>query len=242
MRFESIIQHAPLALAGALMVLCSCGKAPQPDTPAETAAAPAPTPAPTPSASPDPRPVIVAFGDSLTAGFGADPGQSYPDFLQRDLDRAGYRYRVVNQGVSGDTTSGGLTRVEQAVAIKPAIVIVELGGNDGLRGIPVQNIRENLAAILSQLKPSGARILLADMTLPPNYGEEYVRSFQQVYADLARQDRVPSFVFPFRDLYVKRLLQPDGIHATAAGNALVADAVMRALRPLLVRENPQRRG
>src|ERR1700683_421463 len=127
----------------------------------------------------DNRPVIVCFGDSLTAGCGLDAGQSYPDLLQRELDRRGYKYRVENLGVSGDTTQDGLARVSMALALKPAIVILELGANDGLRGQPVTGIERNLAQIIEAFQKADAfqkakvRVLLAGITLPPNYGPDY---------------------------------------------------------------------
>src|SRR5271156_1330901 len=135
----------------------------------------------------DTRPAIVAFGDSLTAGFGAEPGNSYPDFLQKDLDGAGLRWRVINAGVSGDTTTDGVSRLSEVMAEKPRIVIVEFGGNDGLRGLPLETTRSNLASILATITNPGAKVVLAGMTLPPNYGPEYIRSFEQIYRDLAKQ-------------------------------------------------------
>ena len=127
------------------------------------------------SAKPNARPVIVAFGDSLTAGFGVEPGLSYPDYLQKEIDQRGLHWQVVNQGTSGDTTTDGLNRVGDVIAAKPAIVIVEFGGNDGLRGLPLATTRANLDRIISQLKSAGIRVVLAGMTLPPNYGPEYIR-------------------------------------------------------------------
>ena len=130
-------------------------------------------------------PVIVAFGDSLTAGYGAGPGHSYPDYLQRDLDAAGYHYRIVNLGITGNTTKDALARVHDVLAQRPAVTIVAIGGNDGLRGIPVTDIRANLDAILSMLQRSGTRVLIGGIELPPNYGAQYVQSFNAVYPALA---------------------------------------------------------
>jgi len=192
------------------------------------------SPMPAASQKSDPRPAVVAFGDSLSAGFGADPGKSYPDFLQKEIDARGYEYHVVNAGVSGDTTTDGLERVGTVAVLKPAVVIVEFGGNDGLRGLPVGTTRDNLEQIIVALQKTGAKVVLAGMTLPPNYGPDYIRSFETVYRDLARQYRLP--LLPFLLLGVgghPDLMQRDGIHPTAEGNRIVARNVMRVLEPLL---------
>jgi acyl-CoA thioesterase-1 len=181
----------------------------------------------------DTRPVIAAFGDSISAGFGVEPGKSYPDDLQRLIDAAGFRYRVVNLGVSGDTTTDGLERLPAVLAIHPAIVILEFGGNDGLRGLPVASARQNLAAIVEGLQKAGARILLAGMTLPRNYGPEYIQSFEQMYVDLSKQYRLTRVPFLLEGVGGHAdLTQPDGIHPTAEGAAIVAHTVMKYLQPL----------
>ncbi len=178
--------------------------------------------------------MIAAFGNSLTAGFGADPGQSYPDFLQKDLDQRGARYHVVNCGVSGDTTTDGLERVQTVMALKPAIVILEFGGNDGLRGLPVETTRANLDQIIVALKKSGAKVVLAGMTLPPNYGPEYIHSFEAVYKDLAKKYRLALIPFLLRGVGGNpALMQRDGIHPTGEGNRTVAKNVMDVLEALL---------
>jgi acyl-CoA thioesterase-1 len=184
--------------------------------------------------APDSRPVIVAFGDSLSAGFGADPGKSYPDFLQKEVDRKGYRYRLVNAGNSGDTTTDGAERVNTVTVLKPAIVILEFGGNDGLRGLPVSTTRANLELMIVALRKAGAKVVLAGMTLPPNYGPEYIRSFEAVYKDLAREYHLPLIPFLLRGVGGNpSLMQRDGIHPTAEGNRIVAQNVMQSLEPLL---------
>ena len=185
----------------------------------------------------DARPRIVVFGDSLSAGFGADPGQSFPDYLQKDLDQLGYRYRVVNQGVSGDTTADGLARIEDAVEQKPAVAILELGGNDGLRGLPVESTKANLEGMIERLEKAGCKILLAGMTLPPNYGPEYIKQFQEMYRDLAKDHHLPLIPFLLADLVYQSpklgLIQRDGIHPTAKGNEIVARTVLKKLTPML---------
>ncbi len=193
-----------------------------------------PQPAATPSA--DARPVIAAFGDSLSFGQGLDPGRPYPDVLQRLIDSAGYRYRMVNMGVSGDTTSDGVERLPSVLALHPAIVILEFGANDGLRGQPVSSVKANLAVIIEALQKAGVRVVLAGMTLPRNYGPEYIQSFDRLYVDLA--DRYKLVRIPFFLDGVgghADLTQPDGLHPTARGTEIVAHTVMKYLQPLLAK-------
>lgn len=214
-----------------LLALIGCGEQKTADAPhAEPPRQSAPTPAP----APDPRPIIAAFGDSLTAGYGVEAGYSYPDFLQKDLDQAGCHYRVVNLGISGDTTSGGLARIDNVTEIKPAIVILELGGNDGLRGLPLSSTRSNLEQMIVGLKKSGAKVLLAGITLPPNYGPDYIKQFETIYKDLAAKYKLPLIPFLFQGVAgVPGMMQGDGIHATAKGNEVVAKLVTEKLKPLL---------
>ena len=182
----------------------------------------------------DARPLIVCFGDSLTAGYGADDGQSYPDFLQKALDAEGYRYRVVNEGISGNTTKDGVDRLAQVVAMKPDVVVLEFGGNDGLRGLKVQTTRTNLSTMIAGLKKSGAKVVLAGITLPPDYGADYVNSFTASYPTLARQYNVPVLPFLLKDVYgVPGMMQADNTHATDKGNEMVARNVLPLVEPLL---------
>jgi acyl-CoA thioesterase-1 len=187
-----------------------------------------------PTTSADHRPVIVCFGDSLTAGFGTNPGESYPDVLQRTLDSSGYPYRVVNSGVSGNTTKDGLNRIDHVLSLHPALVVVEFGGNDGLRGLPVSDTRNNLDAILQRLVASKTEIALAGITLPPDYGADYIRSFEAMYTDLARKYHVPLLPFLLKGVFgVDGMMQPDRTHATAQGNKVVAANVFTLIRPML---------
>ncbi len=182
----------------------------------------------------DRRPVLVCFGDSLTAGLGTGPGQSYPDFLQADLDRLHLRYRVDNQGVSGDTTKDGVERLPDVLALHPAVVVVEFGGNDGLRGLPIADTRANLDRIVTALQRSGAKVALAGITLPPDYGPDYIHQFDQTYTLLARKYRVPMIPFLLQNVYgVPGMMQRDRTHATAAGNKIVARNVLALVLPLL---------
>jgi acyl-CoA thioesterase-1 len=214
--------------------LAGCGdqSAVQSSTPAPDAS-PATHAAPIPPIS-DTRPVIAAFGDSLSAGFGVEPGQSYPDDLQRLLDAAGYRYRVVNLGVSGDTTTDGAERLPVLLAAHPSVVILEFGGNDGLRGLPVAAARQNMENMIEAIKKSGAAVLLAGMTLPRNYGPEYIQSFERMYSDLANRYKLARIPFLLEGVGGHPdLTQADGIHPTAEGARIVASSVMKYLEPLL---------
>jgi len=200
---------------------------------------PAPRPGSEPKAHPQPadaRPLIVAFGDSLTAGFNVDPGESYPDYLQQMLDAHGYRYRVVNAGISGDTTGGGLDRVDSILAMKPVLAILALGGNDGLRGLPLERTRANLDAIVDKLAAAGVVTVSAGITLPRNYGPDYIAGFEKIYRDLAERRRLPFIPFLLEGVAgVPGLMQGDGIHPTAEGNRRVAESVFKTIQPLLDR-------
>lgn len=211
------------------LLLAGCSKEEKPA--AEAAAAPGPVAKPAPV---DARPVIVAFGDSLTAGYGLDPGLSYADFLQKEIDRKGYQFRVVNQGISGDTTDGGVSRLEAALLLKPAIVILELGANDGLRGLPVAATRANLTAMVDGFQKAGARVLLAGMTLPRNYGADYIGDFEQIFRDLKREKKLAIIPFFLEGVATQpELMQRDGMHPTAEGCRKVALHVMKYLEPML---------
>jgi acyl-CoA thioesterase-1 len=170
----------------------------------------------------------------LTAGPGVDLGQSYPDYLQSDLDRLHFRYRVDNQGISGNTTKDGVERLPDVLALHPAVVVVEFGGNDGLRGLPIADTRANLDRIVATLQHSGSHVALAGITLPPDYGPDYIRQFNQTYTLLARKYRVPMLPFLLQDVYgVPGMMQRDRTHATANGNQVVARNVLALVLPLL---------
>jgi acyl-CoA thioesterase-1 len=182
----------------------------------------------------DTRPRIVAFGDSLTAGLGVAPDESYPAQLQRRLDALNYRYRVVNAGVSGDTTAGGLRRVPWVLSSKPDLVILELGGNDGLRGLGLDQTRDNLEEIIRRLQQAGVQIVLAGMKLPPNYGKEYTAGFEAIYPALAERYRLPLIPFFLEGVAASVTLnQADGIHPTREGYRVIVDQLLKTLRPIL---------
>ena len=181
-------------------------------------------------------PIILAFGDSLTFGSGVDRKLSYPSQLQDELDRRGYAYRVVNSGISGDTTSGGVARLNTALALEPDIVILELGGNDGLRGVPVEVARDNLRTMIASFKEIGSRVILAGMTLPLNYGPDYIREFESIYVDLSEEldvVRIPFFLEGLIEEY-ERYMQPDGIHPTGEGYTIVVATVVNTIEPFLL--------
>lgn len=217
-----------------------CKKNASPSTDTPKTEAPVPSPATSSATAPVPadrRPVIVAFGDSLTAGYGADPGKSYPDYLQKDLDQAGYHYHVVNAGISGNTTKDGVDRLQDVLALKPEVAIVAFGGNDGLRGLPPSATQANLDQIIHTLKDAGASVVLGGITLPPNYGPVYIKQFDDIYAQAAKKYRLPWTPFLLRDVYgVPGRMQEDGMHATAEGNEQVAKNLLPLVKPLLKKE------
>jgi len=181
-------------------------------------------------AAADNRPVVACFGDSLTAGQGLDSGQSYPDVLQRLLDRRGYRYRVANLGVSGETSEDGTARLSMVVAEKPAVVVLEFGANDGLRGQPVAHTEQNLAGMIEQLQKAGARVVLAGITLPPNYGPVYIQRFDAMYRSLAARYRLKLIPFLLAGVAGNPgLMQRDGLHPNVEGTKIVAATVAQAL-------------
>ncbi len=182
----------------------------------------------------DARPLIVAFGDSLTKGSGVDPAQNYPAKLQARIDAAGYSYRVVNAGVAGDISSQGLSRTASVAALNPTIVIVEFGANDGLRGVPVETTRQNLESIIVQLQTAGARVVLAGMEVPPNYGPQYTRAFREIFRSLSEDLEIPLIPFFLEGVGGHpELNQDDGIHPTAEGYDRIVDNVWKVLEPLL---------
>jgi acyl-CoA thioesterase I len=182
----------------------------------------------------DNRPRIVAFGDSLTAGLGVAADETYPAELQRRLDALGLRYRVINAGVSGETTAGGLRRVPWVLRSNPEIVILELGANDGLRGLRVNETQANLEQIIQQLQRSGVQVILAGMKLPPNYGNDYLSGFERIYPELAARYRLPLIPFFLEGVAASNSLnQADGIHPTAQGYRMIVEAMLRVIQPVL---------
>jgi acyl-CoA thioesterase I len=188
-----------------------------------------------PAAAAD-RPVLVCFGDSITAGYGLQQDQAYSAALQRKLDAAGYHYKVVNEGTSGATTKDAVASVSGVLRQQPQAVIVEFGGNDGLRGLPIEATRRNLDAVLTELEGAHVKVLLAGITLPPNYGEDYIRAFERVFRDLAAKHHTAFVPMLYKDLVnVPGTIQGDGIHPTAKGSEIIADTLMPVLKLLLAK-------
>lgn len=179
-------------------------------------------------------PKIVILGDSLTAGLGLEPEQSFPSLLQDRLDAAGYRYQVVNAGVSGDTSAGGRRRLDWALEGDVRVLVLELGANDGLRGLPVEDMKKNLGEIIERAQQRGIAVVLAGMEAPPNYGAQYTAEFRQAFRDLATQYNVPLIPFLLDGVAgIRELNRGDGIHPNAEGARIVARTVWAALEPVL---------
>lgn len=193
-----------------------------------------PDAAPPPSRTEDARPKIVFLGDSLTAGLGLVDTQSYPGLLQQRMDDEGFAFEVVNAGVSGDTSAGGLRRLDWVLQEDVRVLVVALGANDGLRGLSVQDMKRNLAQIIETARAKGVLVILAGMEAPPNYGAEYAASFRQAYRELALQYRILFVPFLLDKVAGQAALnQGDGIHPNPQGAAIVADTVWNVLKPVL---------
>ena len=226
---------APALAAAVLLACAACAAAP--DTPAATARAVVPGPAgaarleaPPPSA----RPRVVVLGDSLTAGLGLPVEEAYPAVLQRRVDAQGYDFDVVSAGVSGDTTAGGLSRLDWSLDGDVKVLVVALGGNDGLRGLPVAEVKRNISAIVREATRRKIAVLLAGMEAPPNLGPHYTSRFRQAFRDVADEYDVAFVPFLLEGVAgIEDLNQADGIHPTAAGARIIADTVWPALEPLL---------
>ncbi|MDR3427187.1 MULTISPECIES: arylesterase [Silvimonas] len=182
-----------------------------------------------------PAPVILVFGDSLSAGYGLAADQAWPSLLQRDLAGTSKQYRVVNASVSGETTAGGLTRFPAALkAHQPKLVVLELGANDGLRGLPLDVAQHNLARMIELAQASGAKVHLVGMQLPPNFGPDYTQQFANMYSTLAKKYRTGLTPFLLAPVVMHpEMFQADQLHPTAAGQPLLAKQIQKDLAPLL---------
>jgi acyl-CoA thioesterase I len=227
--------------AGVLFVLAACaaavacsGSPGESSAPAEAASPPAVSPA-TPLAAKAERPRVVCLGDSLTAGLGlASTDQAYPALLEGRLKAAGFDYQVINAGVSGDTSAGGLRRLEWSLQGDVRVLIVALGANDGLRGLPPSELQSNLDTIASTAQKRHVRVLLLGMEAPPNFGAAYTRDFRAVYRRVAADRHVPLIPFFLQGVAgIGKLNQADGIHPTAEGQRRIADTIWRDLEPIV---------
>lgn len=229
------MRHWPRAiLVGAALTALSCSQnepaARVSSRPAAAAAAPVAAPAPTP-------PRIVFLGDSLTAGYGLDIEQSVPSLVQTRLEAEGYPFEVVNAGVSGDTSAGGLRRLDWSLDGDVRILVVELGANDGLRGLPVADMKKNLKTIVDTARTRGIDVLLTGMEAPPNYGPAYTSDFRRAFRDLAGEERVAFMPFYLYEVAgVPALNIADGMHPNPAGARIVEANLWRSLKPLLDRQ------
>ncbi len=178
---------------------------------------------------------ILVVGDSISAGYGLAQGQSWPSLLEKRLREQRLDYSVVNASISGDTTAGGRSRIGAALdRARPTVVIIALGGNDGLRGLPIAALRDNLHAMIEAARARKARVVLAGMKLPPNYGPDYTQAFEQSYAELARRHKAALVPFLLDGVAEKReLFQPDGIHPVAEAQPQILDNVWKVLKPQL---------
>lgn len=228
-------------LLSALLLLPACGPSDErrASSPARDAAA-EPVVAPVAEAPPPAlRPRIVFLGDSLTAGLGLRRDEAVPALIQNRLDAAGYDYEVVNAGVSGDTSAGGLRRLAWVLEGDVSVLVVELGANDGLRGLPVAQMKQNLHEIVAQAEARGIRVLLTGMEAPPNYGAAYTAEFRQAFRDEADEHDVAFVPFFLEGVAgITELNNRDGIHPNAAGARIIEATIWRALEPLL--EKPDR--
>jgi len=190
-----------------------------------------------PNTARDASPTILVLGNSVSAGYGLAYNESWVALLQDRLKYQGYGYRVVNASISGETTTGGLARLPRALSVhRPQIVIVELGGNDGLRALPLDSSRRNLSRIIEIAQTSGARVLLLGMKIPPNYGPKYSEGFETLFHDLARRYRLPFEPFFLEKIALAPgMMQADGLHPTAKSQSAMLDSVWPVLKPMLRR-------
>lgn len=238
--FPGIRLAACLAVAVSAVSFVACGSSEGParsgNAPASAAARPSRPIASDAAAANQSDPLIVVLGDSLTAGLGLRVEDAYPAVLQRRLDAKGLKYQVINAGNSGDTSAAGLSRLDWTLEGNVRILIVALGGNDGLRGLPVSQLKDNLGRIIQRAQARGVTVILAGMEAPPNWGDEYTKGFHDVYPALAKQYHVTLVPFLLEGVAgIDRLNQRDGIHPTAEGDRMVADTVWKVLQPVVER-------
>lgn len=222
-----------LLLTLLIPTLSACSPDVPDDAPPTARQALATRPKPAPAPVQDPTPLVVFLGDSLTAGLGLDEGEAYPAVVERELRKEGEKVRVLNAGVSGDTTAGGVSRLGWLLGQKPEVVVVALGANDGLRALPLAETEKNLREIIRRSKEAGARVLLLGMRIPPNYGP-YADDFAAMYPRIAEETDVPLVPFLLEGVGGDRALnQADGIHPTARGQEIMAKTVVPYLKEVM---------
>jgi acyl-CoA thioesterase I len=233
--FRSRLTLLVIVAAGVLTAACSPGACVYGVAPANESSRAADGPAqPADPDAPPARPKIVALGDSLTVGLGLLEIESFPSILQNRINEDGYAFEVVNAGVSGDTSAGGLRRLDWALDGDVRVLIVALGANDGLRGLSVAEIKQNLTTIIERARAKNVVVILAGMEAPPNYGPEYVQAFRAAYREVAARQRVLFVPFLLDKVAgVSTLNQADGIHPNAEGARIIADTVWTVLRVVL---------
>ena len=233
----SITYSMPYCVMGGLMLLLtvwSCGSSEKTDS--QPATTPGTTIQKTPAVPVSTRQTVLFFGNSLAAGYGVEPSQAFPALIGEKIDLAGLNYTVVNAGLSGETTAGGKSRIGWVLRQPVAVFVLELGGNDGLRGLPLTATRRNLQAIMDTVrrKSPQAVIVLAGMQIPPNLGTEYTREFRGLFRELADKNKAVLIPFLLEDVGgVPKLNQADGIHPNPAGHKIVAETVWSVIRPVL---------
>ena len=226
--FPQFLRRVAILCLCATAAACSSGSQ---ATQSDADARPAP---PADPAAPPPRPRVVALGDSLTAGLGLLEAQAFPAILQNKIDEDGYQFEVMNAGVSGETSAGGLRRLDWALEGNVRVLILALGANDGLRGLPVAEMKQNLGTIVDRAREKNVVVILAGMEAPPNYGPEYVQSFRAAYRDVASSKRVIFIPFLLDKVAgVSTLNQPDGIHPNEEGARIIAETIWPVLRNVL---------
>ncbi|WP_338871317.1 arylesterase [Spirosoma sp. SC4-14] len=236
MKFFDFRQTAYSLISGLMLFLTawSCGSSDtktESKTGSDTAEARASRPATTAK-----KPIVLFYGNSLTAGYGVEPAQAFPALVGQKIDSAGLNYQVVNAGLSGETTAGGKSRISWVMRQPVAVFVLELGGNDGLRGIPLKSTRENLQAIIDTVRAKSpqATLVLAGMQIPPNMGTDYTREFKGLFKELADKNKLVLIPFLLEGVGgIPKLNQPDGIHPTPEGHKIVAETVWNVLRPVL---------
>ena len=240
MKFLKITRMSVSLMSGLLLLTavwsCNSDKGTNNEQPATASQSPSAT---TTNQTPAGKKVILFYGNSLTAGYGVEPSEAFPALIGEKIDSAGLDYTVINAGLSGETTAGGKSRISWVMRQPVSVFVLELGGNDGLRGLPLDQTRQNLQAIIDTVraKSPNAQIVLAGMQIPPNLGTDYTREFRELFKQVADKNNAVLIPFLLENVGgIPKLNQPDGIHPTPAGHKIVANTVWKIVQPLLKTE------